>query len=410
MLFDIPYFQNHWLKQIVPIAVVFSMGYLDFAAFYSLGYKEIYVRHSHGVAISLWILGGIIQFSALLYWLLLLFVGPGKSPRFKALDIYGTDPTLTLVPDYFVCDKYGFPYFCSNSNSITANRSFFLKDVGYSVLKFDHYCLWIGNVIGESNCLFFLKFMTCLVIYLAIFLIYLGIYTRSSMSGGREINHNFIVLYVVCGFWIIMIFALLSVHVMYVSINMTTLDEITQRQQLVYQRWKLRNQGKNVKKKNVPRKEDGKRYINVKKDDYRLVVQFDIMDRPYNLGYKTNWINFIFNGNRTHRLKTCELTTSRFIQSLIIFIVPFIDIPVFFATWKSHQQKHQEDGFSDGQRNLLFYQHHNSEFSEDFKRKIDEKIQSNQCYTALYTRPRDTSPNPPSPNGDSSSNEQKELP
>lgn len=388
MLLDLPYFKNHWLKQIVPVVVVCALGYLDFAAFYSLGYKEIYLRHSHGAAISLWVIGGTLQAGVFLYWLLIFYIGPGKSPRFPALNIYGTDDTLTLVPDYFMCDQYGFPFYCSNTGSITTNRSFFVKDVGDSVLRFDHYCLWIGNVIGESNYLFFMKFMTFMLAYLVVVLIYLAIYSHQTLSRG-EINRNYVALFVLCGFWIIMVFALLSVHVMYVCINMTTLDEITQKQEKVYERWKLRNQGKKVKKRNIPRKEDGKRYINVKKDDYRLVVQYSIWDRPFNMGYKANWINFIFNGNRNHGLRDEKFSNSRFVLSLIIFIFPFIDIPVFFSNWKPYFEKSPEEGFSDGTKNLLFYQYYNSEISNDFKRLIDEKIQNQQCYTALYTHQED---------------------
>ena len=62
---------------VIPIGIVIGLGYLNFALNYSLGYQEIYVHHSHGVAITLWCLSGLCQVVLFVYWVLILYIGPG---------------------------------------------------------------------------------------------------------------------------------------------------------------------------------------------------------------------------------------------------------------------------------------------------------------------------------------------
>ena len=127
------------------------MGYFNYVVNYSLGYKLIYKNHSHASGIILWILMGLLQLSLYIYWILIFIIGPGKSPIFPPLNIYNEENNENLIslPDLFFCDKQGFPYYCSNSNSIKLERSFYSKDIGYNVLKFDHYCIWIGHQLDK---------------------------------------------------------------------------------------------------------------------------------------------------------------------------------------------------------------------------------------------------------------------
>ena len=74
-----------------------------------------------------------------------------KITNFPTFNIYNEENNENLIslPDLFFCDKQGFPYYCSNSNSIKLERSFYSKDIGYNVLKFDHYCIWIGHQLDK---------------------------------------------------------------------------------------------------------------------------------------------------------------------------------------------------------------------------------------------------------------------
>lgn len=382
MFLDNPLFKTHRAKQIVPIGILFALGYLDFASGYALGYKEIYRHHSTKVAILFWCLLGICQFNTLLYWLLVFIVGPGRAPSFPPLNIYGeaNNDELISLPDLFFCDDAGYPYYCSHSQSIKIVRSFFLKDVGYNVLKFDHYCIWVGIPLGESNYLFFIKYMFWFLSYFMVILVFVAIYTQSSVKHG-EIDHNFIVLYIMSGFWIIMIGTLLIAHYRYICYNLTTLDDITLQQRKRYNNWKLRGaKGKS------PRVELGNRYVNVRRGDKRYVVPFDIKEKPFDMGVKKNWMNLILNGNRNHGRNDDWYSIDRLLFAIFVLIMPYVDIPLYFyfKCGGPLRMIDDENGMSKLDQLLKRFEVYNEVVSDRFIELINRKIENRECYPPKY--------------------------
>ncbi|KAK6458828.1 uncharacterized protein RJT20DRAFT_123923 [Scheffersomyces xylosifermentans] len=383
MIFDfVPLSRSRGVKLLTPIAVIFIIAALDYGTFWSLGHQEIYKRHSKGVAIALWVLVAFTQFNALLYWSLIFIMGPGKSPQFQPLDIYESgDPELTPCPDMFFCDQYGFPTFNSHAQSIMVNRAFFSKDLGYNVLKYDHYCLWIGTVIGEPNYIFFMKYCQWFLSFFLIMMVFLIRYTPSNVASG-EINHMFIPMYILGGLATLIIGALYAVHNRYVAINMTTLDEVTGNQRRAYAKYKQQTNPRRP----PPRKEEGIRYVNVKKDDLRLVVSYDVKQQLFNMGYKRNWINLVYNGNRNHGLPDDFYTTSRFISSLVIYILPYIDI--YYAFKYAHRPELDCEGGSELERKRLKFESYGSQVNEEFRSYIYGKAERKECYIASYVSPQ----------------------
>lgn len=375
---------------VIPIGIVIGLGYLNFALNYSLGYQEIYVHHSHGVAITLWCLSGLCQVVLFVYWVLILYIGPGKSPQLPLFDIYQEgNKDLLPLPDLFFCDEFGFPYYDSKSQSLRIERSFYSKYVGYNVLKFDHFCLWIGSSIGLTNYLFFLKSCIAFLSFFAIMLVYVSRYTRLSINRG-EINHNFILLYIMSGFWILCIGALFTSHVLYVFRDMTTLDDITIKQKVRYQRWKSRQRNDDGKTGGAlnclapksPRKENGKRYVNVKKDDLRLVVEYDVTECPFNMGWKSNWINLVLNGNMARERSEQYYTTARFIKAIIVLVIPFAESPFELRRRKGYLDL--ENSLTGIERKIAEFNFYSNDISPAFRKMIDEKIARKECYIPSY--------------------------
>lgn len=376
-----------WLRVVkigVPIGVIFGLAYIDFASFYSLGYQEIYKHHSKGIAVALWVLGGFSQFVMFLYWILMFVIGPGKSPVFQPLNLYGTDdPNLIPCPDIFPCDEYGYPEYNSNARSIVTARTFYLKDMGYMVLKFDHFCLWIGTVVGETNYLFFMKYCQWFLTYFVVILIFLIRYTPLNIGRGGEINHNFIPLYVMCGMWILMIGALFGTHFYYIVINKVTLDQVSENQKRSFERWQ--NSHKDDKKKRPkPREETGWRYINVKKDNLRLVVQYGINDRVYDMGAKKNFINLVYNGNRNHGLEELFYTTQKYFVALAILFIPFVDIYNGFKYAKRPPIDPEIGSLQERKR--MEFESYSCKLNDDFLQHVYGKIERKECYIAQYIR------------------------
>lgn len=391
MILSKEYLSRNYIKLIVPIVIFLGMGYFNYVVNYSLGYKLIYKNHSHASGIILWILMGLLQLSLYIYWILIFIIGPGRSPIFPPLNIYNEENNENLIslPDLFFCDKQGFPYYCSNSNSIKLERSFYSKDIGYNVLKFDHYCIWIGHPIGQNNYLFFIKFTIYYLLIFIISLIYLAIYTKDSINQG-EIDHNFIVLYIFCGFWVLMIGGLLGVHLRYICLNLTTLDDITRNQRKRYSRW-LESQ-QNPKKSSMlndkvePRRELGIRYVNIKhENNSRVVITYYIDNiNPFNMGIRNNWINLVFNGNRNHGLDNLYYTNIRFIYSILYLLIPFIDIPICFKNRHPFKEDIELGDIVDSNKLLEIYNTYSSKVNDEFYEMIKLKISNGDFTTPVY--------------------------
>ncbi|KAI5967928.1 PFA5 [Candida margitis] len=380
---------SQFRRLIVPCGIILGLAYLNFALNYSLGYQEVFVHHSQGVAITLWCLSGFLQVLVSTYWCLILYIGPGRSPQFPLFDIYSEGKQdLLPLPDLFFCDEYGFPFYDSKTQSLRMERSFYSKYVGYNVLKFDHFCLWIGSSIGLTNYLYFMKFCIWFLSFFIIMLVYVSRYTRSSINRG-EINHNFILLYIMSGFWIFCISALFISHVVYVCSNMTTLEDISAKQKARYQRWKDRQRkeeanggGLNCLAPKQPRKENGKRYVSVKKDDIRLVIEFDVTERPFNMGWKKNWINLVLNGNRTQGRGEEYYTTARFMEAMVVFFVPFAEIP--FELHRNRTLLDLEKDHKGIERKIVEFNFYSNEVSPVFLNMIEDKIERKECYIPSY--------------------------
>ncbi|CAK9441802.1 uncharacterized protein LODBEIA_P56700 [Lodderomyces beijingensis] len=390
-----------WLRRsIIPAGIVLGLAYLNFACNYSLGYKEIYQHHSHASAILLWIVNGFSQVCIFVYWYLTVAVGPGKSPQFPAFNIHNelesAHAQYMPVPHLFFCDESGYPYYDSNTQSIKLERTFYSKHVGYNVLKYDHYCLWIGTVVGLTNYLYFFKFCIWLLTFFATMLVWTAVYTHPSIRRRGVINHNFIVVYVMCGLWLLMIGALVASHVVYVCFNMTTLDDLTKKQRRRYQNWQSRRGGGESSKPSepklgcirprLPRQENGARFVNVEHGETRVVVRFDVNDLPFDLGWKRNWINLVLNGNRSRGRSESFYTTARFTRSVVVLLVPFVEL-----LWRSpptsmmmKRSNLAEAGASYLESMSSQWEYYSEELSPRFLEMIQLRISKGDCHSPSY--------------------------
>ncbi|CUM68264.1 uncharacterized protein PRCAT00005986001 [Priceomyces carsonii] len=365
------------VKKLVPVGVVFALAYFDFATFYSLAYQEIYLYHSKGIAISVWVLVGISQLFVFVYWCLMLQLGPGMSPKIAPLDLYDSnDSSLTSLPEYFICDESGMPFYCSACESIKTPRSFHLMDMNYCVQNFDHYCLWIGTAIGHRNYLPFVKFLIWFTIYFLLVIIYLARFTRSNIKrGSHDINHNYIILYIFCGIFLSMLLLMTYVYIYYISINKTTLDEISSRQLRRYLRWKAAYEKNKVKKLTMPRIDDGRRFINLRRNGVRYLVEYHVTDTIFSQGLKRNWINFIFSNDK---VDDAFYSNKRFLEVVLIIIAPLLDI--FYIPFSSNRYIVDHE-----KANTNILELYSDKLADKFLKHAWEKIDSDECNIVRFS-------------------------
>lgn len=378
MNFDIPILRNGNIKKVVPLAFFLIILYVDFVSFYSVAYQEIF-KTSKGIAICLWCLISVLQVLVLCYWILIFIIGSGKAPHIKPFNIYDTGSD-SKAPDYFECDANGYPYYCSTCQSIKPLRSFHLKDMESCILKFDHYCVWIGTAIGEANYLVFLKFLFYLISQHITHLVFAACYIRRNIRHG-SLNLNFVALFVISALIIVMVLALLVTNLRYVALNRTTLDDITRGQARKYHAWKLRNEGKKVKSRHVPRKEKGFRFINIKYNNSRAVIKHGIQYDNYNLGVRKNIINLVYNFNRSSSVVVNNTTYSNEVLLRCIF---YIMLPLYEISYsfKNGTNTNINKDISDESYNT--YEFHSPLLSEQFTSFINSKVESGEYTIPSY--------------------------
>ncbi|OBA19055.1 hypothetical protein METBIDRAFT_224787 [Metschnikowia bicuspidata var. bicuspidata NRRL YB-4993] len=364
-------------KLVVPLIVLGAATYIDYASCYIVAWKEVYHRRLSASAIVFWVLLAIFHVLCLFYWALIFIRGPGHIPKFQNFNLYQSQEKGTApVPDVFVCDEQGFPFWCSKCQNLKPDRSFHLTDLNTCVPRFDHFCLWIGTAIGRDNFIPFIKFLQSLLAYVTIVLCFAAVYTRSSLRHDHSNLPHFIVLFVLSAFGTIFTLSLLIGTVKYTFTNSTSFDEITRRQAMTYRRWLGKQRNVNSRYTwcvgKTPRVELGIRFVNIAHEGTRKVVSYTFDDNPYSNGFKVNLINMCLNKNYNVNLTRDIAGLLRLMKSSLVAIVPFAEF--FIAT-------------SARDKTLASFQQNSDEFSPEFMQKMLDKIEKKEFKHALYVAP-----------------------
>lgn len=156
--------------KIVPVFLALATVYISYAITRPLAIdylldppKHIQPRIGAGIAIPI------------IYYILLIPVGATylrllhvvcNDPGYTALGLPGDGPnceTGSGLEDFwmrnvFVSDSHGMPIWCSFCNNWKPDRTRHSQDTGRCTRKFDHFCPWVGGVLGERSLKFFVQF------------------------------------------------------------------------------------------------------------------------------------------------------------------------------------------------------------------------------------------------------------
>jgi palmitoyltransferase len=85
--------------------------------------------------------------------LLVVSLGPGYIPLGEKADYDVNEPQPGLEQywrrDAFVCDQNGLPIWCTVCNNWKPDRTHHNQDTARCTRKMDHFCPWVGGVVGE---------------------------------------------------------------------------------------------------------------------------------------------------------------------------------------------------------------------------------------------------------------------
>ncbi|TAQ83197.1 hypothetical protein B7494_g8480 [Chlorociboria aeruginascens] len=200
---------NHWTARIIPLVLAGVVGYATYVLVALLCVDYLLVKH-HRRSAAIPIL--------VIYFILFFFIGPsarrnikhtGKDKHTSKHGMTGREykpakstqpnndpdsPGLELfyTKDVFVCEPDGRPRWCSECGNWKPDRAHHLSTAGRCAYKSDHYCPWVGGVVGESSFKYFIQFTGYTVLFCAHLLVVMAIYVHEQITNKDEaLNPHF---------------------------------------------------------------------------------------------------------------------------------------------------------------------------------------------------------------------------
>lgn len=121
--------------------------------------------------------------------------------------------------DAFICDQGGLPIWCSYCKNWKPDRTHHNQDVGRCTRKMDHFCPWVGGVVGENSMKFFIQFTG----YTALFTAYVMI-VFAYFIAQHEKNAQWIVAVGLSGFFLFFTLGMFVNSTYLACLNYTTIE------------------------------------------------------------------------------------------------------------------------------------------------------------------------------------------
>lgn len=210
---------------VTPVVISLLLVYGSWVYSYYICWEELrQTQHRESVGVGL-IVGNIVLLVLLFtIWLQIMVLGPGVQPRlppYRLLEGAGGRECIE-PPAVFSCDERGYPVWCSNCQSIKAERAHHSTRLDRCVPRFDHYCAFIGCVIGKRNHRLFMQFCVVFTLYFVYIITSMGIYSRDIQRRAGSLNPNIVVCLVLAAVWLVMVLGLTGEHVSYLVANKAT--------------------------------------------------------------------------------------------------------------------------------------------------------------------------------------------
>ncbi|KFY38139.1 hypothetical protein V494_04501 [Pseudogymnoascus sp. VKM F-4513 (FW-928)] len=136
---------------------------------------------------------------------------------------------LFYTKDVFVCTQDGRPKWCSECANWKPDRTHHCSDVGRCVYKMDHYCPWVGGVVGENSFKFFVQFVAYAFLYCLFVVVVTAIYLKEDLSNTSGLNGHFVALVAVSGFFGLFTFGMTCSSLQFVFSNLTTIENLSKK-------------------------------------------------------------------------------------------------------------------------------------------------------------------------------------
>ncbi|SCV01319.1 LAMI_0G10726g1_1 [Lachancea mirantina] len=231
------------LRFVVPAVLFGIFTYLTWTYCHKLCYDEIYInRQEHGTAVGLMFTEIFLTLALFTAWLQLVLVKAGRQPKllpyYILRDDYARieeDPSslnssrldMIFPPKVYPCDPQGYPIWCSECQSVKDHRTHHSSMLGYCVPRFDHYCVWVGSIIGRKNYKLFVQYMFFGTMWAILVVTSIACYLDDILLRRHHIpriNPNILICFGLSCIGLLMIFPLFVSHCYYMATNRTSIE------------------------------------------------------------------------------------------------------------------------------------------------------------------------------------------
>ncbi|KAI3327196.1 palmitoyltransferase PFA5 [Xylariaceae sp. AK1471] len=251
---------TRWITRIVPILLATAVGYATYVVVARVCVSYL-IRsiNENGTAIAILVLYFVFLLLMICTYARTLYnanFNPGVVPlgpravdrqrakdgtqtrhSYRADDIEGrayeagldNDPDSPGLEDFysrdvFVCQTDGRPRWCSECCNWKQDRVHHSTEIGRCVYRMDHYCPWVGGMIGENSFKFFVQFTTYGALYCAIVLGATAYALRRQVDQGIPLDPYILAAIVISAFFGLFSFLMTVTSMRYIILNMTNVD------------------------------------------------------------------------------------------------------------------------------------------------------------------------------------------
>lgn len=128
--------------------------------------------------------------------------------------------------DVFICQTDGRPRWCSSCCNWKQDRASHCSEINRCVKKMDHYCPWVGGIVGETSFKFFLQFTFYAALYCVVVITACAMNVRYLLRTEAGVDGYVVGLLAISAFFGLFTLAMTGTSVRYVCSNLTNVDFI----------------------------------------------------------------------------------------------------------------------------------------------------------------------------------------
>lgn len=136
--------------------------------------------------------------------------------------------------EVFTCGYDGRPAFCSTCYNWKPDRAHHCSELDRCVLKMDHFCPWVGGVVGETSFKNFVQFTFWAALLCTHILVSIAYYFAQRKSTDGSINVHWAVILGISGLFLLFSAGMCMSSLQFVFINSTTIENLSRKRKVWY--------------------------------------------------------------------------------------------------------------------------------------------------------------------------------